>query len=258
MGRRHVAAAAGVLTVAGLWSGPPAAASAQPTVRVVAADEVVEGRVVDVSVVLSAVSSRDVTVRVDTMAGTALAPDDYRGVHRRVTVPAGERSVRLRLRTAGDALDERAEDFLVRLSRPRGAELSSRRASARVVVRDDDPLPRVRIEAATFTEPVLGHRLGFTQVRLSAPSGRRVVVDLRTREGTAEAGRDFVPLRPVAVFEPGATAARVSVELLSDDRVESAETLRLAVTGVRHARSTGGATITILDAAGGRHTPSSG
>ena len=43
----------------------------------------------------------------------------------------------------------------------------------------------------------------------------------------------------------------VSVELLSDERVEPAETMRLVVTEVRHATATRGATITILDAPGG-------
>ncbi|HEX7186748.1 MAG TPA: Calx-beta domain-containing protein [Actinomycetes bacterium] len=112
-------------------------------------------------------------------------------------------------------------------------------------------LPTVRVIPATFTEPTLGHRLSFTEVRLSAPSGRRVVVEISTRSGTAKAGRDFVPLHPTVVFAPGQTTAFVSVELLADDRNEPTETLRLKITEVRHAVAVRGGRIRILDAPGG-------
>ena len=104
---------------------------------------------------------------------------------------------------------------------------------------------------ARSREPTLGHRLGFTEVRLSAPSGRRVVVEISTRSGTAKAGRDFVPLHPTVVFAPGETSAVVSVEMLADDRDEPTEKLRLAITEVRHAEAVRGGRIRILDAPGG-------
>ena len=100
-------------------------------------------------------------------------------------------------------------------------------------------------------EPTLGHRLGFTEVRLSAPSGRRVVVEISTRSGTAKAGRDFVPLHPTVVFAPARRARVVSVEMLADDRDEPTEKLRLAITEVRHAEAVRGGRIRILDAPGG-------
>jgi hypothetical protein len=228
------------------WAAP---AAGPPVVRVVVGDEVAEGEPLDVTLVLDRRVGHDVTVRVDTRSGQALAPDDYRGVHRRVTVPAGERVVHLAVPTTGDRLDEAAEDFDVRLSRPRGADLGQRAATAAIA--DDDPLPRVHVESATFTEPALGHRLGYTRIVLSAPSGRLVVVQLVTRNGTARAGQDFVRLHPTVVFEPGNTSEPVSVELLSDERVESAETMRLAVVEARHATVVAGGRITILDAPGG-------
>jgi hypothetical protein len=248
---RLMAVAVGATLLTAAAASPAQARVPTASVRVFATGEVTEGEAVMVSVVLDTAVPHPVTVRVDTRAAQALAPADYRGFHSRVTVPAGQRVLRLRVLTVDDLLDEGLEDFQVRLSAPEGAELAPRHTRATSEIRDDDPLPRVHVVGARFDEPALGHRLGFTQVRLSAPSGRRVVVDLRTREGTATAGQDFVPLRPVAVFDPGATTARVSVELLSDSRVETAETLRLAVTAVRHALATGGATITIDDAAGG-------
>ena len=122
-----------------------------------------------------------------------------------------------------------------------GAEPSSRRTA----------LPEVRVVPATVTEPTSGHRLGFTVVRLSAPSSRRVVVEMSTRGITATANRDFVRLHPTVVFAPGETTAAVSVELLADDRDEPTETMRLAITEVRNAVAVRGGRIRILDAPGG-------
>lgn len=250
--RRRVGAVGALALLAALLPGPAAHSQTEPTVRLVVADDVREGATLGVAVVLSAVTGHDVTVRVDTREGAALAPQDYRGVHQTVTVPAGSREARLRLRTVEDALDEGAESLEVRLRRPDGAELASRRSRATVRILDDDPMPTASVVAATLTEPGFGHRLGFTQVRLSAVSGRRVVVELLTEDGTATGGQDFVRLRPVAVFAPGTRQATVSVELLADGLAERTETLRLVVTSVRHATATRGATISILDAAGDR------
>jgi hypothetical protein len=233
-------------------TAPPAPAVRTPSLRVAIVERVAEGDVARAVVVLDEAVGHDVTVRVDTRAGTALAPADYRAVHRRVTVPAGETTVPLELSTVDDRLDEGPEDLRLRLSGASGAEIAHRMAE--LVIRDRDPLPHVRVREATFTEPTLGHRLGFTRVTLSAPSGRRVQVDFATRGGSATAGQDFVPLHPTVVFDPGDTTALVSVELLSDSRVEPAETVRVAVTAVRHATATRGATMTILDAPGGLHS----
>jgi hypothetical protein len=112
-------------------------------------------------------------------------------------------------------------------------------------------LPTVRVIPTTVTEPTIGHRLGFTEVRLSAPSSRRVVVEISARGITATANQDFVRLHPTVVFAPGETTAPVSVELLADDRDEPTETMRLAITEVRNAVAVRGGRIRILDATGG-------
>ncbi len=238
------------LVLSGLAGAPQAAALGEPVVRLVAPDRVAEGRRAVVRLVLDEPVGHDVSVRLDTRAGTAFSPGDYRGRHERVRIPAGATAVRVEIRTVRDAQREKAERFAVRLTQPSGAALGTRRAV--VTIRNRAPLPRVRVLAATFTEPTLGHRLGFTEVTLSAPSRRRVVVQLSTRSGTALAGADFVPLHPTVVFEPGETSQPMSVELLSDEKVEPPETMRVVVTGVRHATAARVATMRILDADPGR------
>lgn len=223
----------------------PASAS-RPLPRVSVGDvEVTEGEVARVAITLDHPAGGDVRVRLDTRSDTATGPIDYVAVHAVVEIPAGRTRVVVPVTTVADGLDEARESFRVRLSDPARAALDT--AHATVTVRDADPLPGVAPQDATIMEPDLGNRIGYAEVRLSAASGRRIVVQVAQRPGTARAG-DFVPLEPVVVFEPGETSAVVRIEVLADDRVEGPETLRLVVTDARHARATRKATVTIDDA----------
>ena len=195
-------------------------------------ESVDEGDSVRVVVTLDRAADRNVRVRLDTRGREAHGRADYGPVHGVVTIPAGLIRVAVPVDTVADGLDEADESFVVRLRDAKNAVLTVDRAT--VTIDDQDPTPRVLVEDATVAEPEITNQLGFTYVRLSAPSGRRVVVDLATRPGTATAA-DFVPLHPTAVFAPGETSQLVSVEVLPDDLVEGPETVRLVVTSVRHA-----------------------
>jgi hypothetical protein len=219
---------------------------APPLVSLEVADPVAEGATTRVVVSLDRPVDHAVTVRVDTRRDEARGRQDYSPVHQVLTVPAGHRRAGVEVAAVADGRDERAETFVVRLSHASGAGLGTDRAT--VTIDDRDPRPRVVVEDATIEEPQRTNQLGFTEVRLSAPSGRRVVVHLASRPGTATTG-DFVPLHPTAVFAPGETSQFVSVEVLPDNLVEGPETVRLVVTSVRHARApTRPAIITIDDA----------
>jgi hypothetical protein len=215
-----------------------------PHVSVTVADQVAEGASTRVVVALDRPVDHDVTVRVDTRRREAHGVRDYTPVHQLLTVAAGGRHAGVDLAALADGLDEPAETFVVRLSDPDGAELGTDRAT--VTIADRDRRPRVLVDDATVPEPTTRNQLGFTYVRLSAPSGRRVVVQLATRPGTATAA-DFVPLHPTAVFAAGETEQLVSVEVLPDDLVEGPETVRLVVTSVRHARPPHRAAIVTID-----------
>jgi hypothetical protein len=207
-------------------------------------ESVDEGDSVRVAVTLDRVANRDVRVRLDTRGREARGRSDYGPVHGVVTIPSGLLRVTVPVHTVADGLDEADESFVVRLRDAENAVLTSDRATA--TIDDPDPTPRVRVEGATIPEPEITNQLGFTYVRLSAPSGRRVVVELATRPGSATTA-DFVPLHPIAVFAPGETSQLVSVEVLPDDLVEGPETVRLVVTSVRHALPPRRAAIVTID-----------
>ncbi len=235
-----------VLALLPLGLVAPAAARPLPQVGLRVDATVAEGDTTRVIVTLDRAARRAVTVRLDTRSAHARSIADYTPLHQTVTIPAGRLHVGFVVNTVTDGLDEPGEGFVVRLSAPDNAVLAAARET--VVIEDRDPRPRVRPQDATVLEPSTRNQLGFTEVRLSAPSGRRVVVHLATRPGTATVA-DFVPLNPVVVFAPGQTSQPVSVEVLPDDRVEGPETVRLVVTSTRHARPPNRpAVITIEDA----------
>ena len=93
---------------------------------------------------------------------------------------------------------------------------------------DDDPEPLVSVASATAGE---GAALEFP-VSLSAPSGRDVVVDYGTSDGTATAGEDYTAKQGSVTIPAGDTSAVVSVATLTDDADEDVqgETMTLTLT----------------------------
>ncbi|MCY4422707.1 MAG: hypothetical protein OXC06_06510, partial [Acidimicrobiaceae bacterium] len=175
-------------------------------------------------------SSRDVTVRYRTVAGTAAAVDDYsdrfesagtaRGL---VRILAGRSSATIWVATVDDRLDEDAERLRLVLSDPDGAVFADGGGEAVGVIIDDDPLPELSVDDPEATENGDGVPITFT-VSLSEISGRTLSVDFVTEDGTAEAVKDYV-----AVSDGGASigAGRRSVELpvalVDDDDAEGLE-----------------------------------
>ena len=224
----------------------PAAAEPSPRLTLRVAAEVAEGGTTRVVVALDRPASRVVRVRLDTRSGEARGRRDYTPLHEVVVIPTGRTHAAVDVEALADGRDEAAEAFGVRLGDPEHAALVDGSDRATVTIADGDPRPRVLVEDGTVTEPSFSNQLGFTYVRLSAPSGRRVVVGLASRPGTATTA-DFVPLHPTAVFAPGETSQLVSVEVLPDDLVEGPETVRLVVTSVGHARPPARAAVITID-----------
>ena len=213
----------------------PADAQALPQLSLLVDATVAEGGTARVVVTLDRPAARDVGVALDTRSREARGDRDYTPVHQVLEIPAGRTRATVTVGALADGVDEPAETFVVRLSDPDHAELADDADRASVTIADGDPRPRVLPQDGAVLEPSITNQLGFTEVLLSAPSGRRVVVQLATRPGTATTA-DFVPLHPTAVFAPGETSQLVSIEVLPDDLVEGPETVRLVVTAVRHAR----------------------
>ncbi len=175
-------------------------------------------------------SSRDVTVRYRTTAGTATAGDDYAATFESVAgtlrILAGETSAAVRVATVQDRLDEDAERLVLTLSNPAGAVLEDEEAIG--VIIDDDPLPALSVDDPEATENGEGDPITFT-VSLSEPSGRAVKVNYATADLTAEAGKDYTAASGALTFDAGDTSEPVRVGLLDDDDPEDVERFQLVL-----------------------------
>ena len=193
--------------------------------------EVGEGGAVSFGLSLDRPVGGDVTVDYATADVSAAADEDYQPLSDTATIPAGQRSASVTVRTVEDLLDEHDETFELRLSNAQGVKLATDCSAgdcdvAVGTILDDDDPPAVRVSNPSGDE---GAALVFA-VTLDAPSGRAGSVTYSTRDGPtiggATAGADYGsesgPLAFVA-FAAGETAKTVSVQTLTDDEVEGSE-----------------------------------
>ena len=208
--------------------------------------------VIDFTVTLSPASARRVTVDWETADGTATAGEDYLAARGRLIFAPGDTAETITVEVLNDTLDEDDEEtFRIVLS---NAENARAPAAALGTIADDDAVP------GSTDSPVGGLTIGdarakenagsitFT-VRLGAASGRTVMVDWETTDGTAQAGADYAAARGRLTFAPGDRAEPIRVAVLDDTLDETdAETFRVVLRNAVHAGlDDSGATGTITD-----------
>ncbi len=180
-----------------------------------------EGGTAQLAVTLDKESSEAVTVSYRTVDGTAVAGLDYTATEGILSFKPRQRTQVIRVKTLEDTLNEPDEAFTVELSSPSGATLGDGTATA--TIRDDAEvpatLPRLDIADTTVGE---GGTARF-MVRLSSRSATPVTVSYRTVDGTAEAGTDYRAASGTLQFDAGTTTRTLSVETLTDERVEGDE-----------------------------------
>lgn len=110
----------------------------QPSVSfAAAADQVIEGDVLDVEVRLDIASAEPVTVALGAVDGTATAGDDYVDPAATVEFAPGQTSRTVQVATVGDDVEESSETFTLELADPVGAGLGTV-SGFEVTILDDD------------------------------------------------------------------------------------------------------------------------
>ena len=209
---------------------------------VVSVDDVVtdEGDNLTFTVRLDRPSERAVSVAYATEAGpvpSAAAAADYTPAAGTVTIPAGQLSAPVRVRTLADLLDEADETVGLRLSNPQIGWYPPQAAvfapggdlAVGTIVDDDDP-PAVTVSNPSVDE---GGKLVFA-VTLDAPSGRTGSVSYSTRDGGVNGGAtavaDYGFESGGLDFDIGETFKTVAVQSFSDDETEGSERFFLDLT----------------------------
>ncbi|MXX29330.1 MAG: hypothetical protein F4Z45_06410, partial [Gammaproteobacteria bacterium] len=118
---------------------------ALPVLSIADASAVTEGGQASFDITLTPVSGRDVTVAWatadDSGTNAATAGEDYTAANGTATIAAGDAKATVTVNTTDDVRDEPAETFLVKLSSPTNANLSSTASDATGTINDNDRAP---------------------------------------------------------------------------------------------------------------------
>jgi hypothetical protein len=186
------------------------------------------------TVTLSPMTGRTVTVNYSTDIGSANAAD-FQSASGTLTFNPRVTTQTIQVLVNGDLLDEFSEGFSVFLSNPAGASVGS---EGFVTIVDNDPAPSVSIADLSVSEGSGGpNTVAQFTLSLSAPSGKLPCVQASTANQTATATSDYLPVGtgsgnpPLQVFfNPGATTATLSIQVVPDMAVEPDETFLVNIT----------------------------
>jgi len=174
------------------------------------------------TVSLSAVSGQTVTANFATADGTAAVGNDYVAANGTVSFPPGTTTQPITVQVIGDLLNELDETFFVNLSNPGNALLTD--AQGVGTISNNDPLPSLSINNVAVKEGDSGTTNAVFTVSLSAASGRTVVVDFATADGTALDGSDYAGANGTLTFAPGIGAQTITIQINGDEINEINET----------------------------------
>ena len=232
-----------------------------PTVAITAATDVTEGddpaTTVDMSftVLLNAVSGKDVTVPFK-LAGSATAGEDYENPDPlAVTIPAGKAKAELAVAVKGDTVHEGRETIIVQLKTPTNAMLSKNatKTTAKGGILDDEKLPVLSLALDPTTIDESGDDNASTvTATLSGASSQDVTLNVAAAPvDPAVAGDYALSPNKTLTIAAGSTTSTGTVTITAvDNEVDAPNksvTVSAKATGGNGIASPGDATLKIRD-----------
>jgi hypothetical protein len=173
------------------------------------------------TVTLSNPSSQTITVAYATADVNATAGVDYTATSGTLTFSPSETLKTIPVPVLGDNIDEVNETFVVNLTNPTNATIST--AQANGIIQDDDG-PTISIGSASVTEGNFGTTNAVFTVTLSAPSVQDVFVNYSTTGDTATSNVDFQRVfSNTLVIPAGSTSATITIRVIGDFIIEPDE-----------------------------------
>ena len=183
---------------------------------------------------LSATQPDDAWFSFETAGGTATPGSDFEEVRRSgLVIRAGQTELQIPVVVFGDRLAEGTEELAGRLVGPYGVQLGTATASASIL--DNDASTGISVTGVTQPEGNGANMARFV-IELAAPQPGPVAFDVRTSDGTAFAGSDYVAVAMTDLeLPPGQTRLVVDVPVLGDTLPEPSEAFGLEITRVEGA-----------------------
>jgi len=196
----------------------------------------------NLTVSLSAPSSKPITVNYTTLDATATAGQDYTTNTGTISFNPGDNSTLIPIAILGDGIDEENEQLYVNLSNPTNATIADSQGA--LTITDDDNPPDLSVADVTSSD----ENSVDVIVSLNNASGKAVSVNIATSAGTALAGADFNAFTSTVNFTAGETSKTVTIPLINDSFDEDDETFTVTLSGPTNANiATATATVTIAD-----------
>jgi hypothetical protein len=184
----------------------------------------------------------DLTFNYELIDESAIAGEDFVAATGSLTIPAGQRTVRVPIDIVGDSVAEADETLTLRLTNIVG--IATETASQDITIRDDDV--RITVNDVSVLEGDSGGTPVNFVITLSQASPVPVTLQVQTADGSALSTQDYdsFPLTDVT-FDPGETEQTITVQVRGDTDLESNESFFLQLSN-----SVGG----IIDDSQGRAT----
>ena len=188
--------------------------------------------------------SGEVSARVITVDGTATAGEDYTPVDTTVVFEDDDVAPKtVRIPIIDDTLVEDQESVRIRMIEVVGAEVDEDEADLYIHDNDEPPKPGSLQFAVSSVE--VGENVGMVGIEVTRSGGSSGAVSalVRTRNGSALAGSDYLPFEARVNFADGDSAAKTVFVSITDDALdEDDEHFELTLTN-----ASGGARIGELD-----------
>jgi hypothetical protein len=168
-----------------------------------------------------------VTVQYTTVAGTAVAGEDFKSTSGTVQLSSGTGSILIPI--VPDTTGEGTERFTVTLHDPTNATMDRVSATVTIVDDDEETLPALSLAPAVTAEGFESY--ARFSIRLAYPVSHEVRFKVSTADGSAIAGSDYAALvQETIVLPPGSSSALFGTAIVSDRVHESDETFYLLLT----------------------------
>ncbi len=188
-----------------------------------------------ITVNLSAISSKDVTVDY-VVTGTATGSGtDYTLTNGTLTISAGSTSGVITIANiADDSLDEENETVILTLSNPSNATLGSDKVHTYTIT-DNDSAPVVDFKTTSSSGVESVSSAGLT-VNLSAASGLNITVDYAVTGTATGSGTDYTLANGTLAINAGETSGTVTISNIVDDSIaEGSETVIVSLSNPSNA-----------------------
>lgn len=169
-----------------------------------------------------------VEVTYATVDGTAVAGEDYVAASGTLVFQPGEQFKTVTVQVIGDRDLEDDETFSLALTDVVNGRLGGRRTAEYAIVNDEAPL--VTITPAVAVEGTGRRTNAVFAVTVTGDATVPVMVSYATRDGSAMAGRDYVPTRGMLILQPGETTKTIAVKVIGDTLPEADEGFSLVAT----------------------------